>query len=372
MITHAYPRRAGDVAGAFLARLATALARRGHGVTVVAPSDRGEARRFSLDGVDVVQVRYAAPERENLAYTGAMAAEATTPSGIRALWSLFGALGDGALAEAKRQGGALLHAHWWIPGGVAAVRTDLPFVLSLHGTDVVMLRNLPARLWARRVLGLARRVTAVSSFLASEARRSVWRADLGVDVVPLPVATPAFTRLSRGGGGIAVLGRLTGQKRVDLLLDAVKLGGFAVPVTIVGDGPARAALERRAADLGLSRVRFVGAVPPERVPEAVGDADLVAFVARHEGLGLAAAEALMLGIPVVATTDGGGILDIVRDGAWGRVVSPTPDAVAAGIRSVLGDGAARAAAATEGAALKTRLSPEQAAASFEAVYQRCA
>jgi glycosyltransferase involved in cell wall biosynthesis len=369
MVTHAYPRASGDVAGHFIAQLAEALVARGHTVTVVAPADRGRAERFSAGGVDVVQVRYASPEREDLAYTGLLAQKARTPSGFRAFLALTAALARQARTEAERLGDALIHAHWWVPAGWAAVRAGRPFVVTLHGTDVALLRGLPARVLGWRVLGRARRVTAVSSYLAAEARRRVWRPGLDVAVIPFPIETAAFQRHSEGGAGVVVLGRLTAQKRVDVLLRAVAEGPVPGPVTIVGDGPARPALEGLAAELGVAdRVRFTGTVPPRAVPAAVGDADVVAFLGRLEGLGLAAAEAYLLGIPVVAATDGGGLTDLVRNGPAGRLVPPEPAPVAAALRELLGNAAARAAARREGAALRARLAPDAVARSFEEVY----
>src|SRR5947209_12112898 len=100
-----------------------------------------------------------------------------------------------------------------------------------------------------------------------------------------------------GGGGIVTVGRLSAQKRIPWLLEAVaqlRATGRGLPLTIVGDGPERPALERRAAELGVAdSVRFLGEVPPARIPDVLGDADVFAFPAIGEGLGLAAAEALM-------------------------------------------------------------------------------
>ena len=62
-VTHNYPRHAGDVPGAFLHPLATALLARGHDVRVVAPADRGRDARQPLDGVPVRRVHYADPDR---------------------------------------------------------------------------------------------------------------------------------------------------------------------------------------------------------------------------------------------------------------------------------------------------------------------
>lgn len=369
IVTHAYPRHPADLAGSFLAQLAAALVARGHTVTVVAPADRGRAARFTADGVDVVQVRYASAEHETLAYTGRMIAGTRSVAGVRAFWGLVRALGVGAREAVGRIAADLVHAFWWIPGGCAATRVrTVPAIVTLMGTDVALLRGLPARVWGRRVLGHATRVTAISRYLADEVRRRVFRPDLPIDIIPMPTATRRFTTASAGGGGIAALGRLADQKRVDLLLDAVHHAGLTVPVTIVGDGPARPALERRAQRLGLGNVRFLGALPDAAITSAIGNADAFAFLSRHEGLGLAAAEALMLGIPVVATCDGGGVLDLVTNGVGARVVEPSPNAVGAALRALIGDPTALAAARAAGAALRARLDPAGVARSFETVY----
>ena len=368
MVAHAYPRWPGDVAGTFIARTAETLVTQGHIVSAVVPADRGQAERRTVNGVEVIPVRYAAPERENLAYVGDMGVKAKSLSGLLAFWSLIRALGSGAATESRRIRADLLHAWWWVPGGWAATRTGLPTVISLLGTDVALVKGLPARLLGRRVLGRARRVTAISNYLADEARRRTFRFTLPIDLIPVPADVTRFTTVSRGGGGIAYLGRLTEQKRVDLLLEAVSHSALNVPVTIVGDGPARASLEALARRLDLANVRFHGSLADQELPGAIGNADVMAFLARHEGLGLAAAEAQMMGIPVVATEDGGGVLDLVEDGVGGWVVPPTPDAVGKALRGLIGNITARERAQRAGEALRQRLNPDSIAKDFAAAY----
>jgi hypothetical protein len=99
-LTHNYPRHAGDVPGAFLHPLATALTGRGHDVRVVAPADHGRDGRELLDGVPVRRVHYAEPDRENLAYEGNMQGAVRSPSGLLALRALILALRQGARIEA--------------------------------------------------------------------------------------------------------------------------------------------------------------------------------------------------------------------------------------------------------------------------------
>jgi glycosyltransferase involved in cell wall biosynthesis len=199
--------------------------------------------------------------------------------------------------------------------------------------------------------------------------------DESVVVQPMPVDGHAFTRTSAGGGGVVTVGRLSPQKRVDLILEAVgllKQRGRVLPLTIVGDGQERAALERRAVELGIAaETRFLGEVPPARIPEAVGNADVFAFPAAGEGFGLAAAEALMLGVPVVAATDGGGVTDIVPARGPGRRVSPgNAGELANAIDELARDPDSRRLAAEAGVALRRRLEPAAVAERFEALYRR--
>ncbi|MFI5232805.1 MAG: hypothetical protein ACHQSE_09865, partial [Gemmatimonadales bacterium] len=76
-VTHSYPRQSGDVAGAFILRLATALAGQGATVSVLAPAAAGLAPRAPIDGIDVRRFRYAPRGWETLAYTGTMAEQVT-------------------------------------------------------------------------------------------------------------------------------------------------------------------------------------------------------------------------------------------------------------------------------------------------------
>ncbi len=120
-------------------------------------------------------------------------------------------------------------------------------------------------------------------------------------------------------------------------------------------------------------MHFAGAVEPARVPDAIGDADVFAFTAVGEGFGLAAAEALVLGVPVVAMDGGGGVTDVVPRTGAGRVV-PDGDveAFATALEELAGSADARRLAAELGARLKRQLSPESVAERFESVYERVA
>jgi glycosyltransferase involved in cell wall biosynthesis len=379
-VTHAFPRWSGDVAGAFLLRLARALVNGGTEVRVLAPASAGLAAREVIDGIAVERLRYAPRSWETLAYSGTMAEQVVGSVSGKA--ALVGLVGFGALAvrrSAAAYSADLVHAHWWIPGGVSARLARLsggpPYVVSLHGADVLMLkRSRVVRPLARDVLRGARVVTAASSYLADEAVRVAGLDPDRIVVRPMPTEVGAVAAGSGGGGGVVTVGRLTANKRLELVIDAVailKARGTVVRLTIVGDGPERPALEQRARERGITDLTtFLGAVAPDQVAAAIGHADLFAFPALHEGFGLAAAEALMAGVPVVACRSGG-VPDIVPASGAGRLLEPDDfDGFVAAMAEVLADPEARLRAREVGMKLRQHLAPSTAASVFQAVYQR--
>jgi glycosyltransferase involved in cell wall biosynthesis len=99
------------------------------------------------------------------------------------------------------------------------------------------------------------------------------------------------------------VGRLDGQKGVDVLLDAwAGAGGRRLELVVVGDGPARRGLERR----GVSWVRFTGALDSPEVRALMLSARALVFPSRsYEGQPMVVLEALAAGLPVVASGLGG-------------------------------------------------------------------
>jgi len=369
-LTHNFPRFVGDVSGAFLAVLAQGLLRRGIEVRVIAPSDGGDLGAPELEGIPVRRVRYAAPGRERLAYRGTMAEAGRSLTGARTAAALVLAMRRAA-NEAVAGGADLIHAHWWVPAGLAAP-TTVPVVLTVHGTDAAILERSPlARILARRVFRRAAVVTAVSESAAGQIGRYAGRIVDRAHVHPMPVRTQLFGERGCGGGGLIVVGRLTTQKRVDLAIGALaEIARPGLTLTILGDGPDRNRLEASVASLGLGdRVRFLGAQPPEVVAARLAEADVALFPAAGEGFGLSAAEALMVGVPVVACHDGGGVLTVVPAGGAGRRADPSPKSLAQATSELLANADAREAAWREGRRWREQLSPEHAAEACERWYR---
>jgi glycosyltransferase involved in cell wall biosynthesis len=131
-------------------------------------------------------------------------------------------------------------------------------------------------------------------------------------VVHPPVDTRRFVigpRPSRRDGFFLVVSQLVPYKRIDLIVDS--FSRCKRPLVIIGDGPERQKLERRAG----KNIRFAGSVSQREVVEAMQRCKAFVF-AGEEDFGIVMAEAQACGTPVVALGKGGA-LEIVEDNLTG-------------------------------------------------------
>ncbi|MGH7562509.1 MAG: glycosyltransferase family 4 protein, partial [Gemmatimonadales bacterium] len=136
------------------------------------------------------------------------------------------------------------------------------------------------------------------------------------------------------------------------------------------EGPELPGLQAEARRFGVEeRVSFVGARPSGEVARLLARSDVMLFPAVGEGLGLAAVEALMAGVPVVVCEDGGGAVETVSRFGGGVVAAPTPEAIGGALRSVLGSPALAALAREAGRRWREALDPARVAAGFETWYR---
>jgi glycosyltransferase involved in cell wall biosynthesis len=139
------------------------------------------------------------------------------------------------------------------------------------------------------------------------------------------------------GSYLAFVGRLVGFKGADTLVEALSLAGDP-PTVIAGDGPERAKLERRAAELGLKRLRFAGYLPADELRTVLAGAIAVIVPSQVlETFGFAVYEAMAIGRPVIASRLGP-LPELVKDGDNGLLFQPgNAEDLAACLRRVVAD-----------------------------------
>lgn len=234
---------------------------------------------------------------------------------------------------------------------LAAERLGVPFGFSVHALD---LRKVEPAELRRRAATAAVVVTCNTDALAALGAEGV-NAHLvphGVDLqrfVPAAAvaAEPRDVRL-------LAVGRLVEKKGFSTLLDAMALlADLDVDLTIVGDGPDRAALESQIARLGLDRrVTLRGRTTHAELPGWYRDADVIVVPSvvdsrgDRDGLPNVVLEAMACGRPIVAS-DVAAIASAITADVDGVLVAPADaDALAGAIRAVGSDPIRRAALGT--------------------------
>ena len=150
---------------------------------------------------------------------------------------------------------------------------------------------------------------------------------------------------------VVTAGRLVPWKHIDGIIDAVS-GLPEVSLAIVGGGPLRAALARRASEKLSGRAILTGNVPHEELLAVVKSADIFVLNSSYEGLSHLLIEAQALGVPTIAT-DAGGNPEVITNEVNGLLI-PVGDtsALSRALARMLGDDELRArlrAAASESA-----------------------
>ncbi|MDB5683785.1 MAG: glycoside hydrolase [Sphingomonas bacterium] len=243
----------------------------------------------------------------------------------------------------------VIDAEFFYPDGPAAARIagalGLPFSIKARGSDI--------HHWAEQagcrfeIVSAARQadgLLAVSAALREDMvalgapRDRISVHYTGVDLDRFRPVDRAGAKAALGVRGPLLLsvGYLIDRKGQQIAVAAMRdLPGATL--LIVGQGPARAALEQQIAALGLGdRVRLLGALPHEALPPLFAAADVMVLPSAAEGLANVWVEALASGTPVV-TSDVGGAREVIDRAAAGRLVARDPAAVAAAIGEILAD-----------------------------------
>ena len=320
------------VSETFVIAEARELARLGHPVEVVA----GERPERPAAAAEDVRVRYLSDD----SFSDRLRAATRLPPRAVARdlrhqrrWKSEEAVAPLAVvAPAALASDGVVHAHFAGAAALSAMRaacvTGRPFSLTAHAYDIYQEpRNLPEKLRAAALVtsGCDYTVRDLRRIAGPEHAERVARVVMGVDL-------DRFVRRSDhpAGGRVLAVGRLVEKKGFVHLIRAAAdpaLAGLVERITIVGDGPLRAALAREVEALGLAGVvELAGERGHEEVRELMESAAVVAVPSVVAGDGdrdsmpVVAKEALAMELPVVAS-DEVGLPELIRP-EFGRLVPP--------------------------------------------------
>lgn len=238
----------------------------------------------------------------------------------------------------------VVHAHYAIPHAISALLARqmldekcpdakcFRIVTTLHGTDITIVgadRSMHDAV--RMAINKSDGVTAVSGYLRDETVK-MFNPRVPIEVIPNFVDTAVFRRMpgreSRellGVGGGKVVIHISNFRPVKCIGDVLKVFArirSAIPATLllVGDGPERSTAETWVRENCLcDHVRFLGKI--DDIVPLLSIADLMLMPSNAESFGLAALEALAIGVPVVATNVGG-FPEFIRHGVDGFLHAP--------------------------------------------------
>ncbi len=391
--TYWYPQGATDTQATYVHDINRHLVRRGHAVTVVTPGNPSLPATESFDGVEVlrfpmelpVDLTYGRVAQSQVNLMGKFARVAVMAHYLEAQYR--------ATVNACRDRGAdVVHAHWAIPTGPAAVQAArkmrLPSVITMHGGDVYVNPeqgyDFPTRWYVRPPLRWTLRHAGALTAITDDCRQHALRAGAPDESIHLVFNGTDLRRFSPAPGGkpidprygpqmVFACRQLFPRKGIRFLIEAaarLKPRFPDIRVVVAGDGFERPELIKLAESLGIGQqVTFLGWVPNSDLPPYYRAAAISVIPSLEEGFGIPAAEAMGCETPVVAS-DAGGLPEVVEHGVTGLIV-PRGDsaALADAMGSLLVDPARRADMGRAGRERALRLFDwDRTAEQFEQIY----
>ncbi|MFB2555928.1 glycosyltransferase [Herbiconiux liangxiaofengii] len=318
-----------DVNGSarFSEHLASGLASRGHDVHVVAPSAgrRNGTWKEIYDGHIITAhrlyswrwyphdwLRFALPWR--IRQNSARIIDEVKPDVVHFQSHII--VGRGLSTEAQKRGIRIVGTNHFMPENMLAF-TGIPKGLQNWAIGLAWAAARRSFIRADAVTAPTRR--AADYFEKETGLRDVYAISCGIDA---DLFVPDFT--PRTENRVIFVGRVTGEKHLDVLLEAIKLlpADLDVKLDVVGGGDQLKNLQSMAQQLGIGdRVTFTGYVTEEEKQRLYTRATVFAMPSIAELQSIATMEAMASGLPVVAA-DAMALPHLVHDGENGYLFEP--------------------------------------------------
>lgn len=222
----------------------------------------------------------------------------------------------------------LLHVHYAVPHSAAALlaqqmvapKRRLPFVTTLHGTDITIVGADRSYFGVTRfMIEKSDGVTSISDYLRAETNQ-VFGIERPIEVIPNFVNCIQYQPRPSPHEGRPRLIHISNFRPVKRVTDCIRVLAAVrreidAELWMAGDGPDRSAAEQLAHELGISaHVRFLG--KQNHIERLLPETDVLLLPSRLESFGLVALEAMACGVVPVATC-AGGLVEVVTPGVDG-------------------------------------------------------
>lgn len=338
------PAKEGDGTPSFVLDLAEAISPRMR-VNILAPRTPGAPQRATMGSVVIERFAYFPRRWEGLATGGIMPTLRAEPWRWIEVPTLILSMIVSTIRAIRRSGADVLHAHWIIPGGLAAyvagLVTGVPYIVTVHGADIYTLRGRIAAWLKRRILRSAKALIPVSTEIREMVQTMAGDDSCVLPAVPMGVRMSDWSDVRRHDASLLVVGRLVAKKGVDVAIQAM----VHLPeccLRIVGDGPELSHLQRLVDELDLrQRVHFLGQLPRTDVLDEMQRCTVLLIPSVEapdgdkDGTPVVLAEAMSMGTVVVASNLAG-LAECIEHGDTGWLVHPgDPDALAVSLVMLL-------------------------------------
>lgn len=345
MTTSTLPRWPNDTELSIVLDIAKNLIRHQKNITVflLAPHQKESKIEEIIDNIKIYRFRYFISRWEKLCYNGGMMSNIKKNKALFFLVPFFIFFQILAIKKiVKKEKIDLIHAHWLLPQGLAAVlykkifNKNIKIICTTHGSDIFSLNNKYLNFLKGYLLKKIDIITAVSNTLKEKI------IDLKINPLKIYVIYNAIDPNFFNSGSynkirelkkkyaifsfcLLFIGRLIKNKGIKYLIEAMPMVLVKFPETkllIVGDGEESYFLKKIVKKLNLqNNISFLGKINHNRLSPFYIMSDILINPSLSEGFSLVLIEALVCGTAVIATNVGG-ISDIIKNNQTGLLIPP--------------------------------------------------
>lgn len=328
VLTTVFPKFSGDIYGIFILRFLNNFPNT-FKINVICPHENGLKYESKLQNISIHRFVYFFPKKlERVAYRKGMIVNLKIDflAKIQFPFFLFFFFLK-SLREAKAS--QIIHGHFSLTSIVACFLNfflSIPIIITLRGSEnLSYITDTQIKSKASKyIFNQADKIICLTNN-QKNLMKNIGISDEKIIVIPnsVDISKFSFKPYNENSKKLIFVGRLSPEKRIDVLLKAVQIvvkDIQDITLIIVGDGPLKDELIKLTKDLSINNhVIFVGRVLPEKIPNYLYESDIFIISSNFEGCPNSLLEAMATGIPVIGTNVGG-IPDIIDDGINGYLI----------------------------------------------------